>query len=113
MAIWVHASLINLQISDKWKIQLSIAINFVSSNDVDEERVMHSESNNIEFMFCDNANEVVYELFESLLSRHQISLETSMRGRNFIFNLIQLPHYKINFKRDDSYIDSPDRIKKN
>ena len=42
--------IINLQKSDTWKIQLTIAINFVSSKDVDEERVMHSESDNIEFM---------------------------------------------------------------
>ena len=37
---------------------------------------MHSKSNNIEFMPYDNANEVVNELFNSLLSRYQISLET-------------------------------------
>ena len=42
--------IINLQKSDTWKIQLTIAINFVSSKDVDKERVMHSESDNIEFM---------------------------------------------------------------
>ena len=40
--------LINLQKSDAWKIQLIIAINFISSKDVDEERVIHLKSNNIE-----------------------------------------------------------------
>ena len=49
---------------------------------------MHSKSDNIEFMLYDNANEVVNALFESLLSRHQIGLETSMRGSNFIFDLV-------------------------
>ena len=33
----------NLKKSDTWKIQLSIANNFISSIDNDEERVMHSE----------------------------------------------------------------------
>ena len=47
---------------------------------------MHSNSDNIEFMSHDNANEVVNEIFESLLSRYQIGLETSMRGSDFIFD---------------------------
>ena len=34
---------IGLQSSDTWKIQLTIAINFISSEDAEKERVMHSE----------------------------------------------------------------------
>ena len=41
---------INLQKSDTWKIQLTSAINFNSSKDVDEELVMHSKSNNIKLI---------------------------------------------------------------
>ena len=37
----------NLKKSDKWKIQLTIANNFISSLDNDEECVMHSKSDNI------------------------------------------------------------------
>ena len=33
--------IINLQISDSWKIQLAIAINFISSKNTEEERVMY------------------------------------------------------------------------
>ena len=36
-----------------WKIQLTIANNFISSADNDEERVMHSESDNIEIKIND------------------------------------------------------------
>ena len=61
--------IIDLQKSDTWKIQFTIAINFISSKDVDEDRVMLSKRDNIEFVSFDNANEVVNELFESLLSR--------------------------------------------
>ena len=50
--------IINLQKSDSWKIQLRIAINFISSKDVDEEGVMHSKNKNIEFMSYDSVNEV-------------------------------------------------------
>ena len=76
---------------------------------------MHSKSNNIEFMLYDNATEVVNEHFEWLLSRYQIGLETSMRGSDFIFDLVQLLYYKyhkINFKRGGWDNDSPDWIKK-
>ena len=37
-----------------------------------------------------------------------------MRGRDFIFNSVQLMYckcHKLNFKRGGSYIDSPDWIK--
>ena len=39
--------IIDLQSSDTWKIQLTIAINFNSSQDVEEECVMHSKSNHL------------------------------------------------------------------
>ena len=58
----------------------------MSSKDNDEECVMHLKNDNIEFMIYDNAEEVIKELFESLLNRYQIRLETSMRGSDFIFD---------------------------
>ena len=39
--------IINLQNIDKWKIQLTIEINFISSNNVEEEGVKLLKSNNI------------------------------------------------------------------
>ena len=51
---------------------------------------MHSNSNNIEVMTCDIANEVMAEIFESLLSRYQIALETVTRGSDFIFDGVNL-----------------------
>ena len=39
---------------------------------------MHSESDNIELMMNDKADEIIEELFQSLLSRYQIGLETLM-----------------------------------
>ena len=54
----------NVKKSDTWKIQLTIGNNFISSTDNDEERVMHSKSENIEFMINDEAVEVIKELFD-------------------------------------------------
>ena len=51
--------IIDLQNSDTWNIQLTIAINFISSKDAEEERVIHSRSDNIKFASDDDANEVV------------------------------------------------------
>ena len=71
---------------------------------------MHSGNNNIEFMSYNDANEVFDELFESLHSRYQGNLETSMRAKDFIFDSVQLMYYKchkVNFSRDGSYIDFP------
>ena len=62
---------------------------------------MYSKSNNMEFMPYDNANEVADELFDSLLSRYLVRLETSMREReresDLIFDSVQLLYY--NFTR--------------
>ena len=71
---------------------------------------MHSGNNNIEFICYNDANEVFDELFESLHSRYQGNLETSMRAKDFIFDSVQLMYYKchkVNFSRDGSYIDFP------
>ena len=56
----------DLKKSDTWKIQLTIANNFVSSIDNNEARVMHSKSDNIEFMINNGTDEVIKEIFDSL-----------------------------------------------
>ena len=103
--------IIHLQSSDTWKIQLTIAINLIFSKDTEEECAMYSTSDNINFTSYDNVNEVANELLESLRSKYQDNLKTSLRGSNFIFDSVQLMHYKyhkVNFKRVGSHIDSPD-----
>ena len=71
--------IINLLNSDRWKIQWTIASNFISLKKIEEEHEMHSMSNNIKF---------VDEHFEQLCSKHQGNLETSMRGSDFIFDSV-------------------------
>ena len=47
------------------KIQLAITIDCISSkDDIDEECLMHSTSDNIETMINDEGNEVTEELFK-------------------------------------------------
>ena len=56
--LYLKDIIIDLQRSGTWKSQLTIAINFVSSKDTNEEQVMHSKSSNIEFMSYNNADEI-------------------------------------------------------
>ena len=79
----------DLKKSDMWKIQLTIVINFISSIDSDEERMVHSKSDNIRNMVSDQADEFIEELFQSLLSRFSIGLETSVKGE--FSELVSLP----------------------
>ena len=50
---------------------------------------MHSMSNSIKFTTYSDGNEVIDELFESLRSRYQGNLETSMTGSDFISDVIK------------------------
>ena len=56
--------IIDLPKSGTWKVQLTTVINFISSKDVSEEDVMHSKSDNTEFITYHNPNDVVDELFK-------------------------------------------------
>ena len=43
----------------EWKIQLTLAINFMSSKDSEETRTMHTESHNIEIMMGNETDEII------------------------------------------------------
>ena len=76
---------------------------------------MHSRINTITFTSHKDANEVVDQLFDSLRSRYQENLETSIGGSDFIFDSVQLVYcncHKVSFRHSSSYIDSADCIKK-
>ena len=66
----------------------------MSPKDTDKERVMHSKSDNIEIMINDRVDEVIKELFDSLLSSYQIDLEVSMKGSDYIFDYVHLSYQK-------------------
>ena len=75
---------------DKWKVQLGMPTNFISSIDNDDEdHVMHSKSDNIEIMINYQANEVTENLFDSLKNRYQINLK-SIKGSEFVFDYVHL-----------------------
>ena len=96
-----------------WKIQLR-TICYISSKDNDEEHVMHSKSDNIEIMINDKADEVIGELFKSLLKIYQNNFESLMRGSEFVFDYVHLLYFKchkINPNCAQSCMYSPDWVK--
>ena len=98
----------------EWKSQLTMIINSISSKDSDKICTMHTKSNNIEIMMGNETDEVIEELFESLLQKCQEGLEEKMRESEFVFDSIDLLHYnllKIGLNRAGSYIDSPKWLK--
>ena len=84
------------KIQSGWKIQLSMHSNFISSKDSEETRKMHIKSENIEIMMSNETDEIIEELFESLLQNYQKYLEETMRRRsNFIFYSVDLLYYHL------------------
>ena len=94
----------------EWKIQVTMAINFIYSKDSDETRTMHTKSNNVEIMVGSETNEIITDLFVSFLQKYQEGLEESMRGSEFVYDSVDVSYYnlnKVSLSRGRSYIDSP------
>ena len=106
--------IIEHKIQSEWKIQLTIAINFISSKDSEETCTMHTKSNNVEIMMGSETDEIIEELFKSFLQKYQEGLEELIRGSEFIFDSVDALYYnlnKVSLSRGESYIDSPKWLK--
>ena len=100
--------------SSERKIQLTMAINFISSKDSDETRTMHTKSNDVEIMMGSKTNETIMELFKSFLQKYQEGLEESMRGSEFVYDSVDVLYHNLNkvgLSSGGSYIDSPKCVK--
>ena len=85
-------------------------INFISlRSGSDETRVMHARSVNEEFMNDSDTDEIIKELFKSLLQRYQENLQEKIAfgGVNYLYYDLN----KISISTDGSYIDSPKWLK--
>ena len=65
----------------EWKVQLTIEVNFISLKPgSDQTRIMYTRSGNIEIMFGDDDDDIIEQLFESLLKKYEEILHNKMRG---------------------------------
>ena len=75
-------------------------INFISSLDTGEIRKMDSKSDNIEIMMGSEADDIIDEIFKSLLQRFQDAKEKSnKRGSDFVFESVDLLFYSLHKTR--------------
>ena len=90
-------------------------INFISSKPgSNETRIMHTRSDNEEFMNGDDTDEIIKGLFESFLQKYEEDLQNKMRGLDFEFDGVNFLYYdfdKISLNIGGSYIDSPKWLK--
>ena len=91
-----------------------MTINFISFKDSDEIGTIHTKRNNIKITMGNEIDEIIEELFESLLQKYQEELKEQNERKRIVFDSVDLLHYnlrKIRLNRGGSYIDSPKWLK--
>ena len=103
------------KLKGEWKVQLTIEVNFISLKPgSDETRIMYTRSDNVEIMFGDDNDDIIEQLFESLLQKYKENLQSKMKGSDFEFDVVNFLYYDFNktsINRGGSYIDSPKWLK--
>ena len=75
---------------------------------------MYTRSDNVELMFGDDNDDIIEQMFESLLQKYEENLQNKMRGSDFEFDGINFLYYDFNktsINRGGSCIDSPKWLK--
>ena len=69
----VHSGnkVIDCKTQGEWKIQSTMSINFMFSKDSEGTRTMHTKSHNVQIMIDNETNDIIKELFKSLLHRYE------------------------------------------
>ena len=74
----------------EWKIPLSMHINFISSKETRETRIIYAWSDNAEVMMGNKTNDIINELFKSFLDNYQKEEQIMRGGSDFIFESVEL-----------------------
>ena len=85
------------KLKGEWKVQLTIEVNFILLKPgSDENRIMHTRSDNVEIMSGDDNDDIIEQLFESLLKKYEENLRNKMRGSEFEFAGVNFLYYDFN-----------------
>ena len=99
----------------EWSVQLTIEVDFISLKPgSDKTRIMYTRSDNIEIIFGDDNDDIIEQIFASLLQKYEVNLQNKMRGSEFEFGGVNFLYYDFNktsINRGRSYIDSPKWLK--
>ena len=80
------------KLKGEWKVQLTIEVNFISLKPgSDETRIMYTRSDNIEIMFGENNDDIIEQLFESLLQKYEETYRIKWEDQSL--NLMALTFY--------------------
>ena len=99
--------------SNEWKIQINMYVNFVSSNDTGETRIIFVWSDNEEIKLGNETDDIIKRLINSFLNKYQNEGIILRNGSNFVFESVGLLSYhihKTSLKRGNSYIKSPEWV---
>ena len=103
----------NRNISNKWKIQINMHVNFISSNDTGRTLTIFVSSDNEEIVLGNDTDDINKRLINYFLNNYQQEETILRNGSNFVFESVDLLSYhihKTNLKRGKSYIKSPEWI---
>ena len=93
-----------------WKIQISMRVNVISSEDTGETRTIYVWSDNVSIMRCRDTDDIIRELFKSFLLNYQEELKTFKRS-DFAFKSVELMDcklHRVRLRTGRSYIKSPE-----
>ena len=71
-----------------------MAINFISSEDSEENCDTHTKGDILKIMISNKKDEFIEELFNSRLKRYQKGLEEKVSGSDFVYDSVDLLYYK-------------------
>ena len=98
----------------EWKIQIVMQNNFISNKNSEDIWIIYSASKPVEIYTDSDTENAIDTLFNTILGRIQQAIETSNeRGSGFSHECVALFYYyfqKIDIRRGESYIVSPDWI---
>ena len=78
-------------------MQLTIEVNFISLKPgSDETRIMNTRSDNVEIKFDDDNDDIIEQLFESLLQKYEENLQNKMTGSEFELDGVNFLYYDFN-----------------
>ena len=86
------ADLINKKKDDgaEWKIQLNMAVNFVSTDDTGKIRTFYVHSDNEEIRLGNEAGNIISSFLKSFLCNYQEEEKILRSGSNFVFESVVL-----------------------
>ena len=93
-----------------WKIQISMRVNVISSEDTGETRTIYVWSDNVSIMRGRDTDDIIRELFKSFLLNYQEELKTFKRS-DFAFKSVELMDcklHRVRLRTGRSYIKSPE-----